>query len=360
MLNGDIMSAFFSENWKKDIFFNLKHYLKVESLCDFDSYREFSWEEFEQIVEEAIHFSEEELDTINKEGDEVGAQYKNASVAMPESFKKAWQLYTESGWIGINMNPEFGGTGIPYSVSIACMEAFQAGNPAFQLFSGLTIGAGRLIETFGTDKLKSIFTEKMYTGEWTGTMCLTEPQAGSDLNLVKSKAKRNGELFEITGSKVFITCGDHDMTQNIIHLVLARIEGAPEGTGGISLFAVPKVWVNENGDLKDQNNVNIIGIEEKMGFHGSPTCAIEFEGSRAYLVGKENKGLSQMFQLMNEARILVGVLSLALSSKAYSYSLNYAKERVQGAKLSDPKAGATRIIDHEDVRRMLIRQKIFF
>jgi alkylation response protein AidB-like acyl-CoA dehydrogenase len=351
------MAAFFTENWKKDIFFNLKNYLNVESLCKITAFSEFSWDEFEQIVEEAIHFSEEELDSINKEGDQVGAQYKNGAVTMPESFKKAWGLYTESGWVGINMSPNFGGTGLPYTVSIACMEAFQAGNPAFQLFSGLTIGSGRLIEVFGTDELKSIFIEKMYSGEWTGTMCLTEPQAGSDLNLVKTKASKSKDHYEITGSKIFITCGDHDMTENIVHLVLARIDGAPKGTGGISLFAVPKIWVNKDGEIQGNNDVKIIGIEEKMGFHGSPTCAIEFEKSKAYLVGTENKGLSQMFQMMNEARILVGILSVAISSKAYSYSLNYAKERVQGAKLTNPKAGATRIIEHEDVRRMLIRQK---
>jgi alkylation response protein AidB-like acyl-CoA dehydrogenase len=258
------------------------------------------------------------------------------------------------------MSPEFGGGGVPNLISGAINEILQAGNPAFTLTLGLAIGSGRLVETFGTDELKEKFVENMYTGVWGGTMGLTEPQAGSDLGLVRTKALKDDDTYKISGSKIFITAGDHDLAENIVHLVLARIEGAPEGTRGISLFAVPKYWVNDDGSLGDHNDVDIIGIEDKMGYHASPTCAIEFgtKGTcRGYLVGKENEGLKQMFQMMNEARMLVGSVSLAIAAQAYDYSLAYAKERVQGAKITNPKGGSVRIIEHEDIRRMLMNMK---
>ena len=354
------MAVIQNENWIRDVKFNLKEYLNIQQLFDLEAFEDFSWDDVDMMIDEAVKFSQEVLHPINVEGDKVGARLKDGKVVMPKSFHEAWEKFVEGSWGALPMNPEFGGGGLPFLAAAACTEFIQASNPAFILFSGLSIGSGRLIESFGTDELKEMFVEKMYTNEWTGSMCLTEPQAGSDLGLVRTRAEKVGDKYKITGSKIFITCGDHDMAENIIHLVLARLDGAPEGTKGISLFAVPKYRVEADGSVGEFNDVDVIGIEEKMGLHASPTCALEF-GSKGncfgYLVGKENEGMKQMFQLMNEARMLVAMVSLALSTQAYDHSVEYAKERVQGPRLDNPKGGSVPIVQHEDVRRMLMHMK---
>ncbi len=354
------MAVLQSENWLRDIRFNLKEFLNVEQLLKFPAYEDFSWDDFDMLLDEAANISRELLDPLHQASEKVGVQLVNGQAIMPDGYKEAWKTFSESGWSAMPLTPEFGGGGVPYVVSNACTEFIHAINPVISLFVGLTGGSGRLIESFGNDKLKELFLEKMYTGVWTGSMCLTEPQAGSDLNLVRTKATPKGDHFEISGSKIFITCGDHDLTENIIHLVLAKIEGAAEGTAGISLFAVPKYWVNDDGSIGENNNVETIALESKLGLHSSPTCALQFGAkgaSRGYLVGQESHGLMQMFQLMNEARMMVGLLSLANASQAYDHALQYAKERVQGARVTNRKAGAVRIIEHEDIRRMLITMK---
>lgn len=355
------MAVLQSDNWIRDIKFNLKEFLNVESLLAYDAYADFSWDDFDMLLDEARNISQELLDPLHKESEKIGLRLENGKTFMPSGYAEAWQTFCEAGWSSMPLNAEFGGGGLPYVVSNACTEFIHAVNPVISLFVGLTGGSGRLIESFGSDELKSLFLEKMYTGEWTGTMGLTEPQAGSDLNLVRTKASPNGDgTYNIEGSKIFITCGDHDMTNNIIHLVLAKIEGAAEGTAGISLFVVPKTWVESDGSFAGDNNVETIALEHKLGLHSSPTCALQFGAkgsSRGYLVGEENKGLAQMFQLMNEARMMVGLLSLANASQSYDHALGYAKERVQGAKITDRNAGAVPIIKHEDIRRMLMTMK---
>jgi alkylation response protein AidB-like acyl-CoA dehydrogenase len=352
------MAVLQSENWLRDIKFNLKEFLNVESLLAYDAYSDFSWDDFDMMIDEARNISQELLNPLHKKSEKIGLKLENGKTIVPEAYKEAWQTFCEAGWSSMPLNADYGGGGMPYVVANACTEFIHAVNPVISLYVGLTGGSGRLIESFASDKLKQLFLEKMYTGEWTGSMGLTEPQAGSDLNLVRTKAVDNKDgTYNITGSKIFISCGDHNIADNIIHLVLAKMEGAAEGTAGISLFAVPKIWVTDDGSLAADNNVATIALEHKLGLHSSPTCALQFDNSRAYMVGKESYGLPQMFQLMNEARMMVGLLSLANSAQAYDHALAYAKDRVQGAKITDRKSGAVRIIEHEDIRRMLMTMK---
>lgn len=354
------MSVINNPNWIRDVKFNLKEYLKIDQLFELEQFEDFSWDDIDMLIDEAVKFSQEVLHPINVEGDKVGARLIDGKVIMPESYKEAWDKFVEAGWGGMPMNPEFGGGGMPSLASNAMAEFIQASNPSFTLFPGLSTGSGRLIESFGTDELKEKYIEKMYTNEWTGSMCLTEPQAGSDLGLVRTKAVKTGDSYNITGSKIFITCGDHNMADNIIHLVLARTEGAPEGIKGISLFVVPKFRVNDAGELGKFNDVDVIGIEEKMGLHASPTCALEFGSNgncEGFLVGVENEGMKQMFQMMNEARMLVAMVSLAISAQGLDHAILYAKDRIQGAKLDNPKGGSVEISKHEDIRRMLMHMK---
>ena len=354
------MSVINNPNWIRDVKFNLKEYLKIDQLFELEQFEDFSWDDIDMLIDEAVKFSKEVLHPINAEGDKVGARLIDGKVIMPDSYKDAWDKFVEAGWGGMPMNPEFGGGGMPMVAASAMAEFIQAANPSFTLFPGLSTGSGRLIESFGTEELKQKYVEKMYTNEWTGSMCLTEPQAGSDLGLVRTKAVKTGDSYKITGSKIFITCGDHNMVDNIVHLVLARTEGSPDGINGISLFVVPKFRVDDAGELGEFNDVDVIGIEEKMGLHASPTCALEF-GSKGncegFLVGVENQGMKQMFQMMNEARMLVAMVSLAISSQGFDHAIMYAKDRIQGAKLDNPKGGSVEISKHEDVRRMLMHMK---
>lgn len=347
---------------ERDVKFVLHEQLNIEDLCRADKYAEFSRETFDMVLDAAQKLAENELWPTNAAGDKTGVKLENGQVRVPDSFHKAYQHYCEGGWTGLSVDVEHDGQGFPLAVSCAAVEMFVAGNLGLMGVPGLTAGAARVIQEFGSEEQQATYMTKMYSGEWGGTMCLTEPHAGSDVGALRTRANRNPDgTYSIVGSKIFITCGDHDLTENIVHLVLARIEGAPAGTKGISIFIVPKKRI-ENGALVD-NDVTTAGIEKKLGLHGSPTCALNFgekDNCIGYLVGQENAGMPIMFQMMNEARLGVGIQGLALASAAYMHALRYAEERVQGphfATMKDPTAPKVPIIEHPDVRRMLMWMK---
>ena len=351
---------------RRDIDFVLHELLQVETLSKHERYAEFNKKTIDLIISEARHLAVKELLPINTDGDREGTRYDDGRVAVPESFHKAWELFKEGEWVALSDDPKWGGQGMPVSLSLAVNDLFIGGNFAFMMYPGLTHGAGRLIQTFGTQKQKKLFLKKMFTGEWTGTMLLTEPEAGSDVGALNTTAVKNDDgTYSITGNKIFISSGEHDLAENIIHPVLARIEGAPEGTKGISLFLVPKIRVNDDGSLGEPNDVICTGIEEKMGIHGNSTASLSL-GSKGNcmgtLLGEENKGMRAMFQMMNEARLLVGLQGLACASSAYIYAVNYARERVQGRhllKAQEDDAPSVPIIEHPDIRRMLLTMKAY-
>jgi alkylation response protein AidB-like acyl-CoA dehydrogenase len=347
---------------ERDVKFVLYEQLRIEELCETEKYAEFSRETFDMVLEAAQKLAEKELWPTNQDGDVKGVRLENGQVYVPESFHAAYQLFCEGGWSALSVDQEFGGQGFPSVMFVAASEMFTAANQALMMFSGLTVGAARLIEKYGTEEQQREFMDKMLTGEWGGTMCLTEPQAGSDVGALRTKAvKRPDGTYSITGGKIFISAGDHDLTENIVHMVLARVEGAPPGTKGISIFIVPKRRF-ENGEWVS-NDVVPMAVEKKMGIHGSPTCALNFgekDNCIGYLLGKENQGMSIMFNMMNEARLSVGVQGLAQASAAYMHALRYAKDRIQGPEISamrDPLAPKVPIIQHPDVRRMLMWMK---
>ena len=351
---------------RRDIDFVLHEQLQVETLSEHERYAEFNKKTIDLIVSEARNLAVKELLPINIDGDREGARFDNGRVTVPESFHKAWELFKEGEWIALSDDPEWGGQGMPVSLSLAVNDLFIGGNFAFMMYPGLTHGAGRLIQTFGTEKQKKLYLKKMFTGEWTGTMLLTEPEAGSDVGALTTTAAKNDDgTYSITGNKIFISSGEHDLAENIIHPVLARIEGAPEGTKGISLFLVPKIRVNEDGSLGEPNDVICTGVEEKMGIHGNSTASLSLGSKgncRGTLLGEENKGMRAMFQMMNEARLLVGLQGLACASSAYMYAVNYARERVQGRhllKAQEDDAPSVPIIEHPDIRRMLLTMKAY-
>jgi alkylation response protein AidB-like acyl-CoA dehydrogenase len=349
---------------ERDAFFVLFEQLKIQDLCQADIYSECSLDIFEMSLKEAQKLAANEIWPTNVIGDREGCVRDGDDVKVPEPFHRIWKIYSEGGWLCVTESPDAGGLGMPHLIDIACNEYFVAANPAFSTFSGLTRGAARLIETFGTVEQREKYMYRMYAGEWAGTMCLTEPQAGSDVGALRTTAKRNPDgTYSISGKKIFITDGNHDLTENIVHPVLARIEGAPPGTKGISLFVVPKYRVNDDGTLGDFNDIHVGAVENKMGIHGSPTCVLNFgEDGRCVgeLLGEENQGMRIMFQMMNEARIGVGLQGLATASAAYLHALKYASERLQGPDLEhfrDPEAPRVPIIRHPDVRRMLMFAK---
>ncbi|MCK5101052.1 MAG: acyl-CoA dehydrogenase, partial [Desulfobacteraceae bacterium] len=331
-----------------------------------EDFADFNKKTIDMIVSEARNFAIKELLPIYKEGDEEGCTFKNGEVITPKSFKRAYDLLNEAEWLAMVENPEWGGQGMPRLASSAPYEYFNAANYPFMMYAGLTHGAGKLVESFGTDKQKELFLKKMYSGEWTGTMMLTEPDAGSDVGALTTIATKNDDgTYSIKGDKIFISGGDHDITDNIIHPTLARIEGAPEGTKGISLFLVPKIRVNDDGSLGEPNDVICTGIEHKLGIHGNSTCSIALGGKGecvGTLLGEENKGMKAMFLMMNEARLLVGYQGFACASASYIHAVNYARERVQGKNLlemMDPAAQPVTIINHPDVRRQLMEMKVY-
>lgn len=351
---------------RRDVDFVLHEQLDIARVSKHEAFAEFNRKTIDLIVTEARNLAIKEILPTREIGDREGTRFENGQVTVPKEFHKAYDLFVQGEWLAMTEDPEWGGQGMPRTVALSAGDYFNAANYAFMMYPGLTHGAGKLVEAFGTDKLKKTFLKKMYTGKWTGTMLLTEPEAGSDVGALTTTATRNEDgTYNITGSKIFISSGDHDLSENIIHPVLARIEGAPDGTKGISLFLVPKIWVNEDGSLGEANDVVCTGTEEKMGIHGNSTCSLTLGGKgncRGMLLGEENKGMRAMFLMMNEARLLVGLQSLSCASASYLNAINYARERIQGKNLMsfmDKNASSVPIIQHPDVRRQLLTMKAY-
>ncbi len=292
---------------RRDVDFVLHEMLQVEQLSKHEKFADFNKKTVDLVISEARNLAIKEILPTMEIGDREGAKFDKGRVTVPESFHRAYELFKEGEWLAMPEDPEWGGQGMPRSVALAANDYLVGANFAFMMYPGLTHGAGKLVETFGTDKQKELFLKKMYTGEWAGTMLLTEPEAGSDVGALTTTAVKNDDgTYSITGNKIFISSGEHDLVENIIHPVLARIEGAPEGTKGISLFLVPKIWVNDDGSLGEPNDVVCTGIEEKMGIHGNATCSLALGGKgkcKGTLLGEENKGMRAMFIMMNEARL---------------------------------------------------------
>jgi alkylation response protein AidB-like acyl-CoA dehydrogenase len=351
---------------RRDIEFVLYEQFDTEAVLEQERYKGFNRKMFDLILKEARNFATKEILPTYAEGDRNGARFEDGMVKAPECYRRAFDLFREGEWSSLTEDPEYGGQGLPHLVNLAACEYLMGTNFAFSSYTLLGHGTGKMIELFGTDKQKELFLKKLYTAEWGGTMLLTEPGAGSDVGALTTSAVNNGDgTYSISGSKIFITAGDHDLTDNIVHPVLARIEGAPAGTKGISLFIVPKIWVNDDGSLGEPNDVVCTGIEEKMGLHGSATCSLTLGGKgrcRGILLGEENKGMKVMFHMMNEARLGVGIQAFAHASAAYLYALDYARQRHQGRaleKMFEKEAPQVPIIQHPDVRRMLLWMKAY-
>ena len=348
----------------QDTLFVLNDVLNYQRYGNLAGYADADPEILEAILAEGAKLAENVLQPTNRDGDEHGCvRNADATVTTPDSFKDAYKQYREGGWLGLAVPQDFGGQGLPYLVHTAVGEYFSSANMAFTMYPGLTQGAIAAIVEHGTDEQKMAYLPNMTDGLWTGTMNLTEPHCGTDLGLLRTKAVPQGDgSYKISGQKIFISAGEHDLSENIIHLVLARIEGAPEGVKGISLFIVPKFVLDANGDPGERNAVSCGSIEEKMGIHGNSTCVMNYDGATGWLLGEEHKGLKAMFTMMNEARLGVGLQGLAISEAAYQNAANYARERIQGRALTGPAAPdkkADPLIVHPDVRRTLMTIKAF-
>ena len=344
----------------KDIFFILKEQLQYGALVTLDRYKDFNEKTFDMLVAEAINYSRGVVEPLQEIGEKQGIKFEDGKVFCPPEFREVYKQYGRDGWIAAARDSEYGGQGFPHMMRIVINDMMYGACQAFNMAPSLTHGAAHLIESFGSRELKERFVPKMFDGTWAGTMCLTETEAGSNLAGLQTTAYPQGDYYKIKGTKIFISWGDHDLTENIIHLVLARIEGAPEGVAGISLFVVPKMRVNSDGSLQGFNDVFCSGLEDKLGLHSSPTCVLNFGNTGdciGYLCGEANKGLAHMFQMMNAARINTGVSGMSLASTAYQNALEYAKARVQGRDIAGRKSGDVAIIDHPDVRRMLLWMK---
>jgi alkylation response protein AidB-like acyl-CoA dehydrogenase len=313
------------------------------------------------ILQECAKIAEQEIAPLSRQGDEIGVSFNEGKVTTAPGYKEAFKTYADGGWTGLGGEPDFGGMGMPKVITALHEEMLCSADIAFSLYPGLTAGAGLSIAKHATDELKERYLTRLYAGDWMATMCLTEPHSGTDLGLIYTKAVPEDDgSFAISGTKIFITAGEHDITENIVHLVLAKLPGAPAGPRGISLFLVPKYQVNDDESLGDFNNVSCGSIEHKMGIHASATCVMNFDSSKGYLVGEENKGLACMFTMMNFERIGVGIQGIGAAERSYQNALEYAKERLQGRSLSGakyPEKAADPIIVHGDVRRMLLNMK---
>jgi acyl-CoA dehydrogenase len=344
----------------RDMQFVINELAGLKSLAALPGYEEVTPELAETVLGEAARLAGEVLAPLNKPGDERGASLTKDGVAAADGFAAAYRRFVDNGWNGLGGDPEYGGQALPGLLAAAAVEMWNSANMSFALCPLLTAGAMEAIKAHASDELKNRFLPKLVSGEWSGTMNLTEPQAGSDLSAVRTKAVPEGDHYRISGQKIFITWGDHDMAENIVHLVLARLPDAPEGTRGISLFVVPKFLVDADGALAARNDVECASIEHKLGIHASPTCVMSFgekEGAIGYLVGRENEGLPHMFTMMNEARQKVGLQGLAIAERAYQAARDYAKERVQGRPVGQRSGDRVTIIHHPDVRRMLLTMK---
>jgi len=347
----------------RDHIFLLEDVLKIDQYAELPAFADASLDVVKAIIEEAGKFTGEVLAPLNSVGDKQGCTWHpDNTVTTPDGFKEAYKLLCEGGWTGLGSDPAYGGQGLPHVVNLSFSEMSSSANMAFSMYPGLAHGAYSAIHTGGTDEQKQAYLPKMVTGEWTGTMNLTEPHCGTDLGLLRTKAVPQADgSYRITGQKIWISAGEHDMAGNIIHLVLARIEGAPAGVKGISLFIVPKYLLDADGNAGERNEgVKCAGLEEKMGIHGNATCVMAYDEAKGFLIGEENAGLRIMFVMMNEARIGVGLQGVAQAEAAYQAAAEFAKDRLQGRSLTGPKnaAGpADPIIVHPDVRRMLLDSK---
>ena len=346
-----------------DFRFILHDVLKIDNYRNLPSFEELTPDLIGAILEEGAKFCEEQLLPLNASGDAEGCHYDDGEVRTPKGFKEAYDTYIEGSWTGLSSDPDYGGQGLPRIIAGCMGEMLMSSNLSFSTYPGLTTGAVEAIHNHGSDEQKATYLPNMISGKWSGTMNLTEPHCGTDLGLMRTRAEPQSDgTYEITGTKIFITSGEHDLTENIIHLVLAKIPGGPEGIRGVSLFIVPKFLVGDDGALGERNALKCASIEHKMGINGSATCVMAYDGAAGYLLGEEHKGMRAMFTMMNAARLAVGVQGLALSETAYQSAAAYAKERRQGRALkgaSEPDEAADPIIVHPDVRRMLMSMRAF-
>ncbi len=347
----------------EDLRFVLTKLLADQDLNSLPGYSEFSPDLVEAILDEAGKLCATVLFPLNRSGDEEGCRYENGVVRTPKGFKQAYDEFAQGGWTGLTADPEFGGQDAPNTVANAVQEMICSSNLSFGMYPGLTMGAYHAIHAHGTEEQKRNFLPKLVDGSWSGTMCLTEPHCGTDLGLIRTRAVKNGDgSYNITGTKIFISAGDHDLTDNIVHLVLARMTDAPEGIKGISMFLVPKFLPNDAGEAGPRNGVMCSGIEHKMGIKASATCVLNFDEATGYLVGQPNKGMRAMFTMMNAARLAVGIQGLGIAESAYQGASSFARERLQGRALKGPKypdQAADPILVHPDVRHMLLTMRAY-
>ena len=340
-----------------DMMFLFEHLKDNKEYNEIEKNKEVTSDLVKNILEEAAKINQDLILPLAKVGDEKPCIYENGVVRTPPGYKEVYSKFIEDGWVSLSCDPEYGGQGMPKTVSAFFDEMLSSSSLSFKLYSELSIGAYNCLKTHGSEEIKNRYLPKIVEGKWSGTMCLTEPQCGTDLGLIKTKAVKNGNGYKISGQKIFITSGDHDLTENIIHLVLARTPDAPKGTRGISLFLVPKYEINEDGSVGSRNGVNTVSIESKMGIKGSATCVLSFDEAKGYMIGPENKGLNSMFTMMNLERIIVGIQGLGISETAYQTALSYAKERKQGKSNENKNGDTDLIIQHADIRRSLMNMK---
>ncbi len=347
----------------KEMEFVLREIAGIEELNALPPFAEAGPDLVGGVLEEAAKLVEGSIAPLNRSGDEEGCRFENGNVFTPKGFKGAYELYAQGGWIGLSLDPKYGGQGLPYLLGTAVGEMLISANTSFSMYPGLSEGCYEAIHTHGTEELKTRYLPKLVSGEWSGSMCLTEPHAGSDVGLGRTKAVPQADgTYLISGSKIFISCGEHDLTKNIIHLVLARLPDAPAGIRGITLFIVPKFLLNADGSEGSRNKVYCGSIEHKMGIKASSTCVLNFENAVGYLIGEKNKGIQHMFTMMNAARLYVGLQGLGLAEHATQNAVQYAKERKQGRPLTrkgESSGEAVPIIQHPDVRRMLLTMKAY-
>ena len=347
----------------KDMLFNIEHLARIDQIAQIPGFEDAGLETAQAVLEECGKLNAEVIAPLNWEGDKNPSSHSGTSVTTTPGFKDAYKQFTEGGWQSLQHPADYGGQGLPKTIGAACGEMLNSANMSFALCPMLTDGAIEALLTAGSDEMKAKYLEKLISGEWTGTMNLTEPQAGSDLAAVRTRAEPQPDgTYKVFGTKIFITYGEHDMADNIIHLVLARVQGAPEGVKGISLFVVPKFMVKDDGSLGDRNDVYCVSIEHKMGIKASPTAVLQYGdhgGAIGYLVGEENRGLEYMFIMMNAARYAVGVQGIATAERAYQKAVQYARDRVQSRPVDGSLSAAGPIIHHPDVRRMLMTMRAY-
>jgi alkylation response protein AidB-like acyl-CoA dehydrogenase len=357
----------------KDMLFNMAHIAQLDQIAQIPGFEDAGLDTAQAVLEECAKFNQDVLSPLNWEGDKNPSSWKDGVVTATPGFKQAFKQFVDGGWQGLQHPADFGGQGLPKTIGAACIEMVNSANLSFALCPLLSDGAIEALLTAGSDALKSVYLEKLVSGQWTGTMNLTEPQAGSDLALVRTRAEPQADgTYKVFGTKIYITWGEHDMAENIVHLVLARIQGAPEGVKGISLFVVPKFLVQADGPVGARNDVQCVSIEHKMGIKASPTAVLQYgdglvgsiadqqgAGAIGYLVGQENRGLEYMFIMMNAARYAVGVQGIAIAERAYQKAVQFAKDRVQSRPVDGSVAGSAPIIYHPDVRRMLMTMRAY-